>query len=92
MLLNNSKELTKYLDRLNLMFLFKRSNKNKDKSVMRVKVYFICSNIKKYNEELIYYFLNEHLFLTLEFEEFDSKLKRFKMIINRYDLEKIIEI
>ncbi|CAD8109218.1 unnamed protein product [Paramecium primaurelia] len=91
MLINDSNKLLNYLDRLSFMFLFKQTFSG-SQILVHAKIYFICKDCHTRNDEKIYYFHSEDLFLGLEIQEFKSKLKKYIIILNKFDLEKLFDI
>ncbi|CAD8052532.1 unnamed protein product [Paramecium sonneborni] len=91
-LLSDSKELINYFNRLDFTFTFETINKAK--CYANVKVFYLgrqesfCSS----RFEQIYKFDGENLFISLQIHEFDSKLKKYILIINKCDIEQRFEI
>ncbi|CAK76356.1 unnamed protein product (macronuclear) [Paramecium tetraurelia] len=91
MLINDSDKLLNYLDRLSFMFLFKQTFSG-SQILVHAKIYFICKDSHTRSDEKIYFFHSEDLFLGLEIQEFKSKLKKYIIILNKFDLEKLFDI
>ncbi|CAK56039.1 unnamed protein product (macronuclear) [Paramecium tetraurelia] len=91
-LLSDSKELVNYLNRLDFTFTFETINKAK--CYANVKVFYLGRQESYYSTkyEQIYKFDGENLFISLQIHEFDSKLKKYILIFNKFDIEQRFEI
>ncbi|CAD8209165.1 unnamed protein product [Paramecium pentaurelia] len=85
LLVSNSKKLLQFLDRLDYIYILKLWNNQS--CYVHVKVYFLQDQKQQKGSEKIYIYDGEHLFVSVELYEFNSKLKKYILLFNKFDLE-----
>lgn len=85
MLISNARELSSYLDKLDFIFTLELNNQTK--CYTKVKVYYHAIGKQTREDEKIYFFDGENLYISLELFEYSSKLKKYTILFNRFDLE-----